>query len=149
MFVELLSNSEEKIFLEAIDQFFPASKDEKEKEQKGNSFEKKDNLFFNETELEADLENLNVKFCESLDEMEDDKDASTELDSEESCNGDVTTKKVLLTSDIFSFDQKSIISLKEQSFKYYKDQIDLVNKIKAIFNDNNVKKSDSKDSQEN
>ena len=78
MFAEMLSNSDEKIFLEAIDQFF-------EQESSFNYIEKDD---FDYSDIE--IEKMSDKFCDSLDE--DDcgantnnitKDNSTELDSEE------------------------------------------------------------------
>ena len=81
MFAEMLLNSEEKIFLEAIDQFF-------EQESPINSFENED---FDVSDIE--IEKMNDKFCDSLDEDEDvvdkvnlnntNKDISTEFDSEE------------------------------------------------------------------
>ncbi len=78
MFAEMLSNTDEKIFLEAIDQFF-------EQESSFNYIEKDD---FDYSDIE--IEKMSDKFCDSLDE--DDcganinnitKDNSTELDSEE------------------------------------------------------------------
>ena len=81
MFAEMLLNSEVKIFLEAIDQFF-------EQESPINYFENED---FDVSDIE--IEKMNDKFCDSLDEDEDvvdkvnlnntNKDISTEFDSEE------------------------------------------------------------------
>ena len=100
MFSELLSNSGEKIFIQAIDQFFDLQSEGEE----SNLFpsEKTSPIKFDESEIEASLENLNVKFCESLDLIENDKDNSTEGDSEESLSTDLSNKKTLCSADIFN-----------------------------------------------
>ena len=78
MFAEMLSNSDEKIFLEAIDQFF-------EQEMPINCIENSD---FDCSDIE--IEKMNDKFCDSLDEDDSGnicnnitKDNSSEFDSEE------------------------------------------------------------------
>ena len=78
MFAEMLSNSEEKIFLEAIDQLF-------EQEMPINCIENND---FDCSFIE--IEKMNDKFCDSLDEdscgancNSITKDNSTEFDSED------------------------------------------------------------------
>ena len=78
LFAEMLTNTNEKIFLEAIDQFF----------EQDSSFNFIENNDLDTSDLE--IEKMNDKFCDSLDE--DDcciagnntiKDISTELDSED------------------------------------------------------------------
>ena len=131
MFSELLSNSGEKIFIQAIDQFFDLQSEGEE----SNLFpsEKTSPIKFDESEIEASLENLNVKFCESLDLIENDKDNSTEVDSEESLSTDLSNKKTLCSADIFNINSDLVSKEKERINAYYIEQIELVNKIKAIF----------------
>lgn len=133
MFSELLSNSGEKIFLEAVDQFFDLKPQSEGNDSKFFPSEKASQIEFYETEIEASLENLNVKFCESLDDIENDKDSSTEVDSEESMNSDLSTKKTLFSSDIFTTNSILISKEKLRLKQYYIEQVELVNKIKAIF----------------
>lgn len=137
MFSELLSNSGERIFIQAIDQCF-------ELELSIN-----DSVSFpsdNSSEIEASLENLNVKFCESLDSVEEDRDNSTEVDSEDSLSSELPNKKTLTSRDLFNISSDFLLKEKERLKMYYTEQVELVNKIKAIFfkekpnvkNDNDV-----------
>ena len=137
MFSELLSNSGEKIFIQAIDQCFDLE------------LSINDSVSFpseNSYEIEASLENLNVKFCESLDSVEEDKDNSTEVDSEDSLSSDLPNKKTLTSRDLFNISSDFLLKEKERLKMYYTEQVELVNKIKAIFfkekpkvkNDNDV-----------
>ena len=137
MFSELLSNSGERIFIQAIDQCF-------ELELSIN-----DSVSFpsdNSSEIEASLENLNVKFCESLDSVEEDRDNSTEVDSEDSLSSELPNKKILTSRDLFNISSDLLLKEKERLKIYYTEQVELVNKIKAIFfkekpnvkNDNDV-----------
>ena len=137
MFSELLSNSGERIFIQAIDQCF-------ELELSIN-----DSVSFpsdNSSEIEASLENLNVKFCESLDSVEEDRDNSTEVDSEDSLSSELPNKKILTSRDLFNISSDFLLKEKERLKMYYTEQVELVNKIKAIFfkekpnvkNDNDV-----------
>ena len=137
MFIELLSNSGERIFIQAIDQCF-------ELELSIN-----DSVSFpsdNSSEIEASLENLNVKFCESLDSVEEDRDNSTEVDSEDSLSSELPNKKTLTSRDLFNISSDFLLKEKERLKIYYTEQVELVNKIKAIFfkekpnvkNDNDV-----------
>ena len=133
MFSELLSNSGEKIFLEAVDQFFDLKLQSEGDDSKFFPSEKASQIEFHETEIEASLENLNVKFCESLDDIENDKDSSTEVDSEESMSSDLSIKKTLFSTDIFTTNSILISKEKLRLKQYYIEQIELVNQIKAIF----------------
>ena len=137
MFSELLSNSGEKIFIQAIDQCFDLE------------LSVNDSVSFpsdNSSEIEASLENLNVKFCESLDSVEEDRDNSTEVDSEDSLSSELPNKKILTSRDLFNISSDFLLKEKERLKIYYTEQVELVNKIKAIFfkekpnvkNDNDV-----------
>ena len=133
MFSELLSNSGEKIFLQAIDQFFDLNMAQRDDSQ---LFSSEKAIDFDETEIEASLENLNVKFCESLDSIEND---STELDSEESMSSEVSNKRSISACDLFNINGDMISKERLKLMKYYSEQVDLVNKVKAIFFQKNIK----------
>ena len=133
MFSELLSNSGEKIFIQAIDQFFDLQIQSEGEESNLFPSEKTSPIKFDESEIEASLENLNVKFCESLDSIENDKDNSTEVDSEESLSTDLSNKKTICSTDLFNISSDLVSKEKERIKAYYIEQIELVNKIKAIF----------------
>ena len=133
MFSELLSNSGEKIFLQAIDQFFDLNMAQRDDSQ---LFSSEKAIDFDETEIEASLENLNVKFCESLDSIEND---STEIDSEESISSEVSNKRSIFACDLFNINGDMISKERIKLMKYYSEQVDLVNKVKAIFFQKNIK----------
>ena len=133
MFSELLSNSGEKIFIQAIDQFFDLNMAQRDDSQ---LFSSEKAIDFDETEIEASLENLNVKFCESLDSIEND---STELDSEESMSSEVSNKRSIFACDLFNINGDMISKERLKLMKYYSEQVDLVNKVKAIFFQKNIK----------
>ena len=133
MFSELLSNSGEKIFIQAIDQFFDLNMAQRDDSQ---LFSSEKAIDFDETEIEASLENLNVKFCESLDSIEND---STELDSEESMSSEVSNKRSISACDLFNINGDMISKERLKLMKYYSEQVDLVNKVKAIFFQKNIK----------
>ena len=123
MFSELLSNSGEKIFLQAIDQFFDLNMAQRDDSQ---LFPSEKAIDFDETEIEASLENLNVKFCESLNSIEND---STEIDSEESISSELSNKK-LVACDVFNISGEVISREKLKLMKYYSE---MVNKAKERF----------------
>ena len=133
MFSELLSNSGEKIFLQAIDQFFDLNMAQRDDSQ---LFSSEKAIDFDETEIEASLENLNVKFCESLDSIEND---STEIDSEESISSEVSNKRSIFACDLFNINGDMISKERLKLMKYYSEQVDLVKKVKAIFFQKNIK----------
>lgn len=133
MFSELLSNSGEKIFLQAIDQFFDLNMVQRDDSQ---LFPSEKAIDFDETEIEASLENLNVKFCESLDSIEND---STEIDSEESISSEVSNKRSIFACDLFNINGDMISKERLKLLSYYSEQVDLVNKVKAIFFQKNIK----------
>ena len=137
MFSELLSNSGERIFIQAIDQCFELELSINDSVSLPSD---------NSSEIEASLENLNVKFCESLDSVEEDRDNSTEVDSEDSLSSELPNKKTLTSRDLFNISSDFLLKEKERLKIYYTEQVELVNKIKAIFfkekpnvkNDNDV-----------
>ena len=132
MFAEMLSNSNEKIFLEAIDQFF-------EQESPINYFENEDSDI-----SDIEIEKMNDKFCDSLDEEDDsvcqinmnntNKDISTEYDSEETYSqyNYFPPKKKLLMTDFLIINQENIYKTKNQLLNDY------YSKLKIIENYNNI-----------
>ena len=108
MFAEMLSNSEEKIFLEAIDQFF----------EQDSAINYNENDDFDISDIE--IEKMNDKFCDSLDEEDDidcrvnmsntNKDISTEYDSEETYSqfNYFPPKKKLFMTDFLIINQENI-----------------------------------------
>ena len=136
MFAEMLLNSQEKIFLEAVDQFF--------EEESLNSFSEDkiddtsiENLLQHNTEetekeKESNIEMMNIKFYETLNigNLER-KDLSTDVESDDSIiNGEKNKIKV---SDILIINEDSINELKNKLFEELYEQITLSDKIKAIF----------------
>ena len=130
MFAEMLINSDEKIFLEAIDQFF-------EQESSINCIENEDfdNSFIG-------IEKMNDKFCDSLDE--DDcmancnstfKDISTELDSEDgSSHGNIfPTKKKLFIHDFLIINQENIYKTKNQVLKDYVSKLQMIENFRNVW----------------
>ena len=139
MFAEMLLNSQEKIFLEAVDQYF--------EEESINSFSEDknedttiENLLQQYTEenekyKDSNIEIMNFKFYETLniDNLER-KDLSTDVESDDSMiNGDKIKIKV---SDVLIVNKEKINELKNKLFEEFFEQIALSDKIKAIFSKN-------------
>ena len=102
MYSELLQNSEEKLLLIAIDQRFINNENIKEEEEKRKEIKnEKNNEKYNS--LEISLENLNVKFCESLDLSDSEKEISTEGDSDNSSISEIQNKKFLFVNNFINF----------------------------------------------
>jgi hypothetical protein len=142
MFIELLPKIEEKIFLEAIDQNFELMNNLKLEIKKSLSSTDKD--FKEKNPFEISLENLNVKFCESLEIDENDKEISTDDVSDDSSVNNENNKKILMINDIFNINKKSIENAKQKVIDLYNNNLKLINKIKAIFDDkNNNEKNDN------
>ena len=130
MFAEMLSNSDEKIFLEAIDQFF-------EQDSPINYIE---NSEFDTSDIE--IEKMNDKFCNSLDEddchansINATKDSSTELDSEEtpSQSNIFLPKKKLFMHDFILINQKSINKAKNQVLKEYYSKLQMMENLRNVW----------------
>ena len=130
MFAEMLSNSDEKIFLEAIDQFF---------EQDSYIYDIENGDLDNS---DIEIEKMNDKFCDSLDE--DDcganfnnttKDISTELDSEDfSSHGNIfPSKKKLFLHDFLIINQENIYKTKNQVLKDYCSRLQIIEKFRNVW----------------
>ena len=130
MYSELLQNSDEKVLIIAVDQRF-INNDKLLEEEENIS-----NDIIKELDYETDinsLEKLNVKFCESLDFSYDEKEISTENDSDNSSINENQNKKILLVNDFLYINNDSIQKAKEIILNKYKYQNNLIDKIKAIF----------------
>ena len=117
MFAEMLSHSEEIIFLEAIDQYFESD----------SEFSDSKNDESNEN-----LEQMNVKFCEKLEE--DEENNSTENESYDSYfqNKKDNKKKFLVIKDYININKDFINEFIEKIYDSYKSQVELREKIKTI-----------------
>ena len=136
MYSELLQNSEEKLLLIAIDQRFinngNINEEENLKERKKEiNFEKEENS------LEISLENLNVKFCESLDLTDSEKEISTEGDSDNSSVSEIQNKKFLFVNNFINFNKDEIKKIQDKIINEYNYHNKLKDMIKAIFKNNN------------
>lgn len=116
MFAEMLSHSEEIIFLEAIDQNFESDSEFNPKIDETNE----------------NLEQMNVKFCEKLEE--DKENISTENESYDSSFYYKTSnpKKFIMMKDCLFLDKRSIDELIIKVCNSYKSQVELKSGIKAI-----------------
>ena len=131
MYSELLQNSEEKVLIIAVDQRF-FNNDKLLDEEENSSYEIIKELDY-ETDKINSLEKLNVKFCESLDFSDDEKEISTENDSDNSSVNENQNKKILYVNDFLNINNDSIQKSKEIILNKYKYQTNLIDKIKAIF----------------
>lgn len=122
MFAEMLSHSEESIFLEAIDQNFESD----------SEFEPKND------ESNENLEQMSVKFCDKLEE--DEENNSTENDSYDSSFHHKTSnkKKYLMMNDYVNINKTFIDNYKGKLYSDYKSQVELISKIKAISKTNGL-----------
>ena len=124
MYSELLPQSNEKIFIEAIDQNFLNNSNSEQK-------------IFNEknqkdvSEFETNIEKFHVKFLENF--INSDEETSIEDNSEENIN-----KKKLLTINMFlNVNKESIEKMKNKVFNKYKNYMDIVKKRKDMINKSN------------
>ena len=119
----MLSNSEEIIFLEAIDKYFESD----------SKFDSKND------ESNENLEQMSVKLCEKLEEDEENI-SSTENESNDSCNQNKINNhpKYLLMKDYIFINKTSIDDFKEKLYNKYKFQVELINQIKAISDTKNL-----------
>ena len=109
MFAEMLSNSEEIIFLEAIDQYFESDSEFDSKNDESNE----------------NLEQMNVKFCDKLEE--DVENNSTENESYDSYyqNKKNNTKNFLMMKDYVNVNKDFINEFIEKIYDSYKSQVEL------------------------
>ena len=144
MYSELLQNSEEKVLLIAIDQrFINNDKTNEEEDNISNELIKELNY---ENEINS-LEKLNVKFCESLDFSDDEKELSTEIDSDNLSINENQNKKFIFVNDFLNINNDVIKEIQNKLINDYKNHINLIDKIKAIFK--NDKKQDNKNKNQN
>ena len=144
MYSELLQNSEEKVLLIAIDQrFINNDKTNEEEDNISNELIKELNY---ENEINS-LEKLNVKFCESLDSSDDEKELSTEIDSDNLSINENQNKKFIFVNDFLNINNDVIKEIQNKLINDYKNHINLIDKIKAIFI--NDKKQDNKNKKNN
>ena len=140
MFAEMLIHSEEKIFLEAIDQYFENEFfDDINVKSKGIVIEKSNKILEGcetesqiDKEKETDIEIMNIKFYEALNNNNDEiKDISTDFESED--NNLNPEKVIIKISDCLIISKESIEQNKQKIFKEYENQIILESKIKDLF----------------
>ena len=144
MYSELLQNSEEKVLIIAIDQRF-INNDKTNEEEDNNSNELIKELNY-ENEMNS-LEKLNVKFCESLDFSDDEKELSTEIDSDNLSINENQNKKFIYVNDFLNINNDVIKEIQNNLINKYNNHINLIDKIKAIFK--NEKKQDNKNKKNN
>ena len=123
MFIELLSNCDEKIFLEAIDQRYNIEKYNKEKIEDIKEL----------NNLEENLKKLNLNFCKSLDHLDFEIDISTEEESDNLSSYSNCHKKYVSMNDILKVDKVKINELKQNMLNNYKYQIEFANQVKVFF----------------
>ena len=146
----MLSHSEEKIFLEAIDQYFENEYYEDMNYENSEilleKIIKKENIETEspiDEEKETDIEIMNIKFYEALnnDNNNEIKDISTDFESED--NNINQEKHFIKIGDYLILDKESIEKNKMALFNEYEKQIILEEKIKDLFR--NKKIEDDKD----
>jgi hypothetical protein len=130
MFAEMLHNSDEKIFLEAIDQFF-------EQESSINYIEKEDFVNF-----DLEIEKMNDKFYDSLDEdiccgnaTNLSKDISTEFDSEDASSQSslFLPKKKFFLHDLLIINQENINKTKKKVLEDYCSKLQMIEKFRNVW----------------
>ena len=132
MFAEMLSNSNAKIFLEAVDQIF-------DEENPVSNVENPDLNNF-----DPEMEKMYDKFCDSLDEemiggggQSLMKDYSTELDSEEaSSHGSLLLpKKKLFLHDYLIINRENINKTKNLVLKEYYSKLKMIENFSNVWKD--------------
>ena len=135
----MLTHSEEKIFLEAIDQYF--EKEHFEDINLNNTLDinnksNKDKIESNvDVEKETDIELMNIKFYEALniDSSNGIKDISTDLESEDSLN---TEKVFIKIRDYLNLSKEAIENNNKKVLESYKNKIIFLEKNKELFKNN-------------
>ena len=135
----MLTHSEEKIFLEAIDQYF--EKEHFEDTNLNNTLDNnnksnKDKVESNaDIQKETDIELMNIKFYEALniDSSNGIKDISTDLESEDSLN---TEKVFIKIRDYLILSKEAIENNNKKVLESYKNKIIFLEKNKELFKNN-------------
>ena len=138
----MLTHSEEKIFLEAIDQYF--EKEHFEDINLNNTLDinnksNKDKVESNvDVEKETDIELMNIKFYEALniDSSSGIKDISTDLESEDSLN---TEKVFIKIREYLILSKEAIENNNKKVLESYKNQIIFGEKNKELFKNNKIR----------
>jgi hypothetical protein len=131
MFSEMLLNSNETIFLQAVDEFFNISPQINVRSNTNNNSNDEN---ANSSDLQGYVEQMNIKFYESLDDFEPDiKDASTVGDFDDSVNSEGLFKETIMVNDFIIVNEKSILMAKDNIRKYY---------MNILKKDNNGEKND-------
>lgn len=108
MFAELLQQPSQKYLIEAIDAYFDSGEEDKKR-----SIDPKSLPSFNESDLiEGSLEQINVKFCESLIDQED-SNISTEIESDENESSGGEKNKIVSINDYMTFTPESLVKFKQ------------------------------------
>jgi hypothetical protein len=152
MFAEMLTHSEEKIFLEAIDQYFEnepfedinlINREIQEEKIYKPGINGKDINLVKDQEKETDIEIMNIKFYEALNIGGNNiKDISTDFESEDySLNAEKSSIKI---SDCLILTKDRIEENNQKIFKEYKNQIILEEKIKELFKQDEIKAKDKR-----
>ena len=148
MFAEILIHSEEKIFLEAIDQYFENESFDYlnpnnkplfiEDDYFKTNTNKKETVSQTDKQKENDIEIMNIKFYEALDiDNNEVKDISTDIESED--NNSNNEKRFIKITDYLIVNKYIIDKTKETVFNEYKKQIILEEKIKMLFKKDDIK----------
>ena len=131
-FAEMLANSNEKIFLEAIDQIF-------DQENPVSNVENPDSTDFN-----PEMEKMYDKFCDSLDMdltqnncPSVNKDYSTEFDSEESSfqGSLLLPKKKIFLHDYMIINRENINKTKNLVMKEYCSLLEMIENFANVWKD--------------
>ena len=109
MFAEMLSHSEEIIFLEPIDQYFETN----------SKFEPKDST---KKESNDNLLKMNFEICDLL--IEENDTPKKELKNSIFNNNSIISKKYLMLNNYVNINKKYIDELKENIYEIYKSQIE-------------------------
>ena len=150
MFSEMLTHSEEKIFLEAIDQYFENEPIEdmdlinrEFSEEKINKLVQNEKDINKDQEKETDIEIMNIKFYEALNLNKNNiKDISTDFESEDyNLNAE---KSIIKISDCLILTKERIEESRQKIYKEYKNQILLEEKIKDLFRKEEIKAKDKR-----
>jgi len=147
MFAEMLTHSEEKIFLEAIDQYFEnepfkdmnlINREIQEEIINNQEQNEKDINLVKDQEKEAGIEIMNIKFYEALNLGKNNiKDISTDFESEDySLNAE---KSIIKISDCLILTKERIEENNHKIYKEYENQILLEMKIKELFKQDEIK----------
>ena len=137
----MLTRSEERIFLEAIDQYFESESIADMEMQatnilfeSGNIKVEKETESKTDQDKETDIEIMNIKFYEALNNDNNEvKDISTDFESEDNNPNNDKEKIYIRLSDCLILTKESIEDNRKKVFNEYKNQIILEEKIKNLF----------------